>query len=191
MKRKKSIDREFDPPINISHRKLQAGQMLLEVVLALGVVVIVMGAIANIVVSSLSSAQYTRNQGLANSYAQEGLNVLRRIRDSSWSDFCSYAATNYCLPQNNVLASYDSSNCSVNGAIGIFVRKVDLSHNSPNCCPGNNTTCSSGTCLLGVRGSSATVTVSWTDGKCPSGTPYCNKVKLATCFLNIDLIPAP
>jgi len=170
----------------------EAGQTLLEVLVAFSVAITVLGAIVMTVVTSLSNAQYSRNQSLANSYAQEGLNVLRGIRDSSWKDFCSSAAVNYCLPQNAVtLASDDGIDCSLNGKVGIFVRKVNLIHNSANCCPNNTSTCPSGTCLSGARGSSATVTVSWTDGKCPSGAPYCNKVQLVTCFLNINFIPAP
>jgi hypothetical protein len=158
----------------------QAGQMLLEVILALGVVVIVMGAIANIVVSSLSSAQYARNQSLANSYAQEGLNVLRRIRDSSWTEFSNYiTGTKYCIKSDLTLSSTGAANCTGSLAVGpdgIFSREVVFGNiGSVDCDAGRK----------------VSEIVSWTDGKCPSGTSYCNKVKLVTCFLNIDLVPAP
>ena len=170
--------------------KKQEGQTLLEVLLAFSVSILVLGAIILGITTSLSNTQYTKNQGLANSYAQEGMAIVRQIRDSSWNNFCLYGNINYCLPQNNRIVDYDFNNCgnATNIILGIFVRKVVLEHNSSDCCPDNTTTCSSGTCLSSVRGSKATVRVSWTDNKCPAGTsnPYCHKVEIITCLSNID-----
>jgi len=169
----------------------QEGQTLLEIILAFGVSLLMLSAIVFVIITSLSNAQYTKNQNLAASYAQEGMTVVRQIRDSGWTTFCStYVDSNYCLPQNNVLASYDNDakKCSQNGIVGIFARKVELIHDSSACCPDNTTTCPSGNCSSVTRGSKATVTVSWTDNKCPSGTPLCHNVQLISCFSNINSV---
>jgi len=168
--------------------KRQGGQTLMEVLLAFGVLMLTVSAVMLGVVASLSNAQYTKNQSLANLYAQEGMAVVRQIRDSSWNNFCSYGNVNYCLPQNNRIVDYDYNNCgnAGNKILDTFVRKVELIHNSSDCCPDNTTTCSSGTCLSSVRGSKAVVTVSWTDNKCLVGTPYCHKVELISCFSSVD-----
>lgn len=168
----------------------EKGQTLLEILLAFGVSVLVLSALILGVITSLNNTQYTKNQGLANSYAQEGMAVVRQIRDSSWDNFCSYGTNNYCLSQDlSNLADYDGNNCVANGKVGIFVRKVELVHNSSDCCPDSTKTCPPGTCLSGMRGSKATVKVSWSDSKCPSdvGNPYCHNVELITCFSNINL----
>jgi hypothetical protein len=180
----------------------EAGQTLLEILLAFGVSTVVLGAIVLGISTSLSNAQYTKNQGLASSYAQEGMAVIRKIRDSSWSNFCSYGNINYCLPQNVAgsaleLASYDSNNCFQNGAVGIFVRKVTITHGSQECCscqpsdPSCTTCPPNATCLSGIVGSKVTVKVSWTDNKCLVGSPYCHNVEVTTCLSSLDVKPTP
>jgi len=172
--------------------KRQDGQTLMEVLLAFGVLMLTMSAVIFGIATSLSSAQYAKNQSLANLYAQEGMAVVRQIRDSSWSNFCSnYGNVNYCLSKDNKIFSFDNNNCGNYMISGIFVRKVELIRNSTDCCPPTTTPCSSGTCLTSTIGTKATVRVSWTDNKCPIGTPYCHKVELITCFSNIDQKKAP
>jgi len=173
----------------------EAGQTLLEVLLAFSVSILVLGAVIFGITTSLSNTQYTKNQGLANSYAQEGMAVVRQIRDSSWHDFYSLKdlyATNatYCLGQNPMELrelTLPALNCGVQSPVGgIFSREVKFEHNSLSCCSNNSPTCESGT-----KGSKATVKVSWSDSKCPIGNPLCHKVELITCFSNINQKQAP
>lgn len=73
--------------------KKQRGQTLLETLLALGVCVIILSAITVIVISSLNSTQFTKRQNLASQYAQEGMEVVRKIRDSGgWPAFSALSA---------------------------------------------------------------------------------------------------
>ena len=173
-------------------RVKQKGQTLLEILLAFSVSILVLSAIIIGITTSLSNTQYTRNQNSANSYAQEGMSVVKQIRGSSWNNFCSYKAINYCLSQDlSKLSDYDGNNCIAKGIVGIFVRKVELVHNSSDCCPDNTKTCASGTCESSTRGSKVTVKVSWSDNKCPVGTPLCHKVELITCLSNVDQKQSP
>lgn len=167
----------------------QSGQTLLEMLLAFSVSMLSLGAVALGVITALNSVQYTKNQNLANSYAREVMGIARQKRDSGWNDFTSYDGS-YCVTKDNSFLPYDNLNCSTldqNQKVGIFARKITLSHNDVGKCypcdnPGATVECP--TDLL--AGSLVTVTVLWTDGKCQSGNPYCHKVELSTCFSNID-----
>jgi hypothetical protein len=164
--------------------------------LAFGISILVFGAIILGITTSLSNVQYAKNQGLANSYAQEGMSVIRQIRDSGWSEFISYQpipSNTYCLNQGSTkltTASAVFSPCGTN--VGseseekrFFSREVKLEPNNvASCCPDNTATCA-----ISVAGSKVTVKVSWTDSKCSD--PYCHKVELINCFSNIDIKPTP
>lgn len=162
----------------------EAGQTLIEIMLAFSVSILVLSAIVVGVTTSLSNTQYTKNQNLANSYAQEGMAVVRQIRDSSWPTFSSYSDGLYCLGPDltELTPTSQSSLCRQKFLVdGIFAREVIFDHDSPSCCSNNSVSCENG-----VRGSKATVKVSWSDSKCPIGTPLCHQVELATCFSNLD-----
>ena len=167
----------------------EAGQTLLEILLAFSVSVLVLRAVILGVTTSLSNTAYTKNQNLANSYVQEGMAVVRKIRDSSLYDFSNLkdytTNTTYCLGQNPMELkelTFPALNCGVKSPVGgIFSREVKFEHNSLSCCSNNEASCTGG-----LKGSKATVKVSWSDNKCPVGNPLCNKVELITCFSGID-----
>jgi|WetSurMetagenome_2_1015567.scaffolds.fasta_scaffold01318_7 type II secretory pathway pseudopilin PulG len=154
-----------------------AGQMLLEVILAIAMAIITVGAVMMIIVASLSRAQYSKNQDLANSYAREGIDTVRKMRDSNWSDFHSKNGS-YCLNQGAV--ALGSPPCTANVG-GIFTRKVNLLQD-------DSVGCSGGGALSGAK---ITVTVSWPDNKCPPSKLDCNNVTLVSCFSNINAMQAP
>ncbi|MBI4096647.1 MAG: hypothetical protein HY425_02920 [Candidatus Levybacteria bacterium] len=158
-------------------KSLQSGQTLLEILLAFSVSVLVLSAIVIGVTGSLNNANYTKNQNLANSYAQEGMAVVRQIRDSSWENFFNMTdAKNYCLPSSNILAANFSPDCITtgDGKVGIFERSVVIYHDSDDC-PNKK-----------MPGTQVTVKVAWSDSKCSTENLYCHNVKLISCFSNID-----
>ena len=166
-------------PAIAMRRHLQAGQTLIEILIALSISILVLSSIVVGITTSLSNAQYTKNQNLANSYAQEGIDVVREIRDSSLSKFKSYLTnTTYCLAQSStelVLASAPPLTCGQFPVGQIFYREINFEQNSAEC--------SSGTKI--------TVKVSWADNKCPIGTPLCHNVQLVSCFSNVDQKQSP
>lgn len=178
-------------------QKGQRGQTLLEILLAFSVSVLVLSAVILGITTSLSNVQYTKNQGLANSYAQEGMSVVRKIRDSSWYDFSSLSDyttnTTYCLSLDSTeltpIVSVSSVPCGPN--VGVFSREVRFEHNSSDCSAGIPPVPTPTPTLI-PRGSKVTVKVSWSDSKCPSGDNiYCHKVELITCFSSVDLKLTP
>lgn len=152
----------------------EKGQTLLEALVALGAAIVIISSIVIAVISSLSNAQFSKNQNLANHFAGEGMETVRKIRDASWTNFLSYTSTYYCLSQNSTTLIPKGLGCGQN--VGIFVREINIEHNN-------------GSCNSNTR---ATVQVSWSDNKCTSTTDtFCHKVKLVSCFSNNNAVPTP
>jgi len=153
----------------------EKGQTLVEALIALGVAITIISAIVVSVISSLSNAQFTKNQNLANHYAAEGMEIVRSIRNSSWPSFIALSSTYYCLSQDSkTLLLKGASGCGQN--VGIFVREVNIEHNSPSC----------------VGTSRITVYVSWSDGKCTDASnAFCHNVDLISCMGNNNAVPSP
>ena len=154
----------------------QKGQTLIEILLAFSVCILVLSAIIVGITTSLSNTQYTKNQNLANSYAKEAMAVVRQIRDSGWNKFISYTNNvTYCLSKNSTILTEPNPpliSCGQN--VSIFSREINFVHSSSDCSNGD------------ISGSKVTIRVSWSDNKCPVGTPFCHKVELITCFSNTD-----
>lgn len=159
-----------------SFGKAQDGQTLIEVLLALGTAVVVLSATVVAVLSALNNAQFSKNQNIATQYAQEGMEVMRKMRNSNWSTLSALNGA-YCLDQNKVLLSRSGSvpqgcagGSSTNGQnVGIYARRVDVVKDSAECGGSNQI--------------KVTVSVSWASNKCTdSSNLYCHKVELVSCL---------
>lgn len=163
-------------------QKGNSGQTLIEIILALSVAVAIITGITFAITSSLKNATFTKNQNLASFYAQQGIEVVRAIRDRSWTSFTSIpGGPNFCLPENSTeLVSRSGPDCDGEGNVGIFIREIKLNNNSADCTAGEGNT-------------KATVFVKWSDNICPSVSPfnYCHQVELVSCFVNINVVPTP
>lgn len=151
------------------------GQTLIEVLLALGVAVAIITAITAVVSNTLNNATFTKNQNLADQYAQQGMEVVRAIRDKSWSTFISYHGVDKCLPQDSSdLVNRIGPDCDGEGNVGIFIREIGIKKNDPDCKPS-----------AGDKAAKATVSVKWPDSKCPTSPPqarFCHEARLVSCF---------
>lgn len=100
------------------------GQTLLEVVTAVVLVTLVLTALVGLAVAAVRSATVSRNRVVATSYAQEGLEALRSIRDRSFSEL--YA----CRGGMSVLIPGPPWSCQANSptpeVLGIFQRSFIL-----------------------------------------------------------------
>lgn len=150
------------------------GQTLIEILVALSVIAIIATGITVTVTNSLSNVQYGKNQNLATSYAQEGMEILRQIRNADYNGFKSYTAGDYCLGKN-ISALQSSILCSTPNIDNIFIRTVEINQSvTPEC----------------STAAKVKVTVSWTDGKCQASA-YCHKSELNSCMSTINPIQAP
>lgn len=176
--------------------KLQIGQGLVEVLVALGISAIILSAIGMAVISSLRNTQYSQNQNLATQFASQGIEVVRHIRDSA-SSLSTFDKIYYCLSQNSTVLDDrpPSGVCDPNidprnidpsvGNIYSFIRSVDIypSANPLNLCP--TPTPSTNSAYYAV------VSVSWWDNACAT-SEFCHKVSLNSCFSDRqDIIPTP
>lgn len=68
----------------------EAGQTLIELVVVVGVLVIVVGALTFATIASIRNAQFSKNQAQATKLAQEGIERVRTLRDRDRADSISY-----------------------------------------------------------------------------------------------------
>lgn len=153
----------------------EKGQILLEALIALAVATIILSALSVAAITSITNSNFSRDQNLATSYAQQGKEVLRKQSESDWTSFSANSSGTYCLGNDNILISPSGSGCVPNtGTNNYFIRKVIINTNA-------TTNCGSTT--------SVSVVVLWSGGKC-SGSSYCHSVNLDSCFTNINALPA-
>lgn len=162
------------------------GQTLVEVLVAMGIAVIGISAIGSAVVSGLNNGIYSKNQHLATQYAQEGMDIIKQLQISNVQAFTNLSGR-YCLAQTcatlvSGVASCGSNdhgngaNC-VQNVNNFFIRQVDILPIGSA-----NAKC--------VNTMQATVSVLWTDGKCPIGT-FCHNQQVVACFSNVNAVATP
>lgn len=98
------------------------GQGLIEVLVALGIAVVIIAAISRLTLNSLNNAQFGKDQSAANNYAQEGMDFLRKVRNSDWNAFSSLNGV-YCLAKDSMtLQPEPAGGCPQN--VDVFKRTV-------------------------------------------------------------------
>lgn len=147
------------------------GQTLIEVVIAISIIGVVLSGITAVVISSLSNADLSKNQSVATQYAQEGMEIVRQLRNKDYVNFKTYN-TNYCLAKG---ASSLGGSCDVPN-VDNFIRVIQITQDLPEC--------------GGVNTAKVVSTVSWTDGKC-AGSVNCHKSQLVSCVSTVNPIKAP
>src|SRR5438046_2961704 len=99
--------------------KSEKGIILIEAILALGVIIVVMTALVTALTSSLSSTNFSKEQSLATTYAQQGLEIARNNKDSNFDNFSGLNTGYHCLRQgseniNNAIIVTQPSGCGGN-----------------------------------------------------------------------------
>lgn len=109
----------------------QSGQTLVEVIVAIGVVVLlVMGLIVSTSVS-LKASQYGKMRSLGTQYANEAIEVARNLRDSGWSTFLvDYGGFSWCLNKAGEWSKMVGASCMPN-IDSIYARVVTFTWNDP------------------------------------------------------------
>ncbi len=142
------------------------GQTLIEVLVALGIIAVIVTALTAVVITSLGNTRYGKDQNLALQYAQEGLEVVRSIRDENYNVFASLANGDYCLAKNS--RTLNTTGCA-NANVDNYLRRVNIANSG---------------CAAGIT--RVTVMVAWRDSKCPASSPFCHDVDLATCLSAVN-----
>lgn len=169
------------------------GQTLIEVLIALSIAVVIVTAVAVSVLSALNNAQFTKNQNMATQYVQEGMEIVRNIRNSNWDSFKNLSGA-YCLDKNSadLIAKVPQDMNFENGCphpgvppqnLDIFARQVNIEYAPvPSTAPAP--------CSNSER--KVTVLVSWASGKCTNPSDvYCHSAKVSSCFNDVVVRPTP
>jgi type II secretory pathway pseudopilin PulG len=161
----------------------QKGQSLVEALIALGVASMVVSAMAVAAITAVNNSDFSKYQSLAANYAQQGMEIVRQKSQTDWNYFYNTYVGHpppnvglWCLDGgSSALVSRPAVGCGQNisqNGKAFFKRDVELAETSSG-----NLSCH-GTVL-------ATITVSWTDGKC-SGGGFCHDVTIESCFTDIN-----
>lgn len=176
----------------------EKGQTLIEVLVGLSAAVVVIAAITVAGISSLNNAQFSRDQNLATHYTQEGVEILRNMRDLDIGSISKASLPDgvYCLAQGCSATNTNPQDASCGPRIGSrcspnvnskFVREVTIVHND-SLCNGNGPTPITPTPAVDtVR---VSVTTYWTDPKCSNGL-YCHSVLFTSCLSDFTVVPTP
>jgi type II secretory pathway pseudopilin PulG len=162
----------------VIQKKFLCGQSLLELTVALGTLSILLTVASIAVLGAISNTQESQHHNLAGSYAQQGLEILRQMRDTNWTAFNSFSGA-YCmasgcsqLKTSGSCGPRSGTDCG-NNIASFYSREATLTPNSPQCSVG------------AIAATRVEVKVRWTDSKCAAGSPYCRNVSVETCFSNI------
>lgn len=90
----------------------QHGQSLVEVVVAVGVVILLVTGIVVATTTSLRSGQRGKDKSFAIKYAQEGIEITRDLRSRGWTDFQSRDGL-WCLAKDGTWTKAGGS-CDTN-----------------------------------------------------------------------------
>jgi len=146
------------------------GQTLIEALAAITILGLVISAIGVVITTSLSNATFNENQTMATKYAQQGAEIIEQIRDDNYEAFQNYDGT-YCLAKGQTTLG-SPTNCTAPNT-DIFIRSVTIQQNG-----------------CGANIAQVTVTVSFADGKCSSGS-YCHKQVVSTCLSTQNPVQIP
>lgn len=156
--------------------KNELGQSLIEVLIALAASVAVVSAIVVTVITSLSNAEFTKNQNLATQYSRQGIEIVRQIAKNNWNNFVSYTSRNYCLDKDSAeLRTMIGLTCGKT-IDDLFDRKITIIQSASTYC---------------TQSAEVISTVSWSDSKCQTGNVLCHEVKLRSCLADINSVKAP
>lgn len=82
-------------------QKFKAGQSLIEMVIAIGMMSFLMVAILSVTSLSIKNTRVAQDRSQAVGLAQEGIELMRTYRDFSWTDFYNLAnGQSYILEDN-------------------------------------------------------------------------------------------
>jgi Tfp pilus assembly protein PilV len=144
------------------------GQSLVEVLVALGVILVVATSLSGVVITSMGNVRISRDKSLATQYAQDGLEIVRQIRDSDYAAFQSITSGTYCLAKDSIILEPDCSAANVDN----FLRKITITQSA---------------CAVNIARVSARV--SWRDSRCPPSNSFCFNSQLDTCLSAVNPVP--
>jgi len=91
----------------------QSGQTLVEAIVVIGLVMLLVTGLIAGTTTSLKSSQSGRTKSEALKFADEGMELIRLMRDDNWTTFQSYSGL-YCLASDGTLTLPGALSCATN-----------------------------------------------------------------------------
>lgn len=108
----------------------QRGQSLVEVVVAVGVVILLVTGLIVGTTTSLKGSEFSTYKSRALKYTQEAMEVIRNMRDQSWASLAAKSGV-WCLDKTGIWSQAQGATCSVN-IDGFFTRSVTFTWDGVN-----------------------------------------------------------
>ncbi len=159
------------------------GQTLIEILVALSVTLILLTITTVTIITALNNAQGTKNRNEASRAGEQGIELVRQMRDSDWPALYALSGTHCMANTCTRLVGTVGAVCGLRTGAGCgknygeFSRQVLLERNASACNQGGG--------APQVNNVRATVTVSWSDGSCSSSNDLCRQVNHVACFANL------
>ena len=143
----------------------KSGQTLVEATIALASILLTLAAIAIAISTSVSNSQFIKQQTQASKYAQDGMEQLRYVRNTTPATFFAQNGI-YCMNEDSTLVS---GSCTAVNIANTFKREAEFTQDS-------SVECGDSTRII--------VSVYWASGKCDQANTFCHKSQLVSCFVN-------
>jgi type II secretory pathway pseudopilin PulG len=92
---------------------MQKGQTLVEAIVVIGMVMLLVTGLISGTTTSLKSSQSGRARSEATKYADEGMELIRLMRDENWTTFASHGGL-YCFGSDGLLSLPVGPSCPTN-----------------------------------------------------------------------------
>jgi len=123
---------DYNDGMNIHKmRTCSRGQTLVEAVVVVGMVMLLVTGLIAGTTASLKTARTGRSRSMATKLAQDGIEYIRSLRDTSWNTLFAYSGS-FCMDSNNVIYSADVNGCDpITTSVDTFTRTVDFNWQDP------------------------------------------------------------
>lgn len=117
-----------------TRKSLEAGQSLVEAMIALGVAMIVIVALVNLSLVSLRSSTIAQNQLTAKNLANQGLEIVRSLRDSGWGNLPEPPSTEpyYLNSEKTALVTTPAEEIAKEATLKFFTREIYITNIGDN-----------------------------------------------------------
>ncbi len=104
---------------------MKFGQVLVELLPALGVAALAVTALVGVTTRSISNAGFSKSQSTGSAYATQAMEWIRSEKNADWQTFVTRVASlPYCI--NELVWPAQAGGCTASGLVGGFSREVKL-----------------------------------------------------------------
>src|SRR5258708_35320505 len=108
--------------------KSELGQTIIEIMVAIGALTVLLSAITVVIITSLTGANFSRDQNSATEYAQQGMEIMRQLHNTDYGTFSAlnglYCVSSLCTTWNTC-SPQPAASCTAN-INAYFARSITI-----------------------------------------------------------------